>query len=283
MKHFFFLFTILFCGVIGAQQQVSFNAISPKVGQTYVRTTNYKMDVDVILKFAGESLQEHNNVSSVTVRKAETVLETNGDAINKLKVVYEVIDRKSVITEDGIAENKKAEKSPIVGRTYIVTCRSGSVKVTDVHGLKPSETEIEIVQNDYAALGEPDSFLQFLRQKTVQVGEPLQMPGVLAESIFTDAERRQVKVDKASFVLKSVRQNIAVFDTALKMQWNEDANTSVKMNLTGETLIGIQNSRMVSSTLSGTVRVTGTDQLYNRLVMVDGKGKITMTESLQIR
>ncbi|MCI0411321.1 hypothetical protein L0222_00815 [bacterium] len=47
--------------------------------------------------------------------------------------------------------------------------------------------------------------------------------------------------------------------------------------------MSIQSSRMLSSTLSGTVRVTGAEQLYNRLVMVDGKGKITITETLQIK
>ncbi len=275
-------FSILVCVSVWAQQ-VSFNAIPPKVGQTFVTTSTYKMDVDVVLKFAGELYQEHNDVSTVTVRKAETILETNGDAITKLKVIYELIDRKTVITEDKIPENKKAEPSPVLGRSYVVSVQNGAVKVTDPYGLKPSNKEIDIVQNDYEGLGKSDSFLQLFRNKSIQPGERVQMPGALAEGIFTDAEHRQVKVDNATFVLKNVRQNAAIFDTALKMQWNQDANTSVKMNVTGETQVSIQNSRMLSSTLSGTVRVTGAEQIYDRLVMVDGKGKITITETLQVR
>jgi hypothetical protein len=109
------------------------------------------------------------------------------------------------------------------------------------------------------------------------------MSGTLAEGIFRDAEHRQVKVDNATFVLKNVMQNTAIFDTALKMQWNQDANTSVKMNVAGETQVSIQNSRMLSSTLAGTVRVTEAKQLYDRLVMVDGKGKISIKETIQMR
>lgn len=278
------LWIILFSPVASfAQQEISFMGASPKAGQTYVRTSTYKMDVDVIFKFAGESLGEHNEVSTFTVRKAETVLEARGDAITRLQVRYEAIDRKSVITEDGIPINEPEVKSPVLGKTYTVTVQDGKINVIDQHQLKPSPDELEIVEKDYEELGQPDSFLQFLKQKTIQVGEPLQMPGILAEGIFTDSERRHVKVNQASFVLKNTSQNIAHFDTALKMQWNEDANTSIKMNLTGETLIGVQTSRMVSSTLGGTVRVTGTDQLYNRLVMVDGKGKITITESVKLK
>lgn len=241
------------------------------------------MDVDVILKFAGESLQEHNDVSTVTVRKAETVLEANGDAITKLKVTYELINRKTVITEDKIPQNKKSESSPVLGRTYVVSLQNGAVKVTDEYGLKPSNDELDIVQSDYAELGKPDGFLEVFRNKSIQPGERVQMPGTLAEGIFRDAEHRQVKVDNATFVLKNVRQNTAIFDTALKMQWNQDANTSIKMNVSGETQVSIQNSRMVSSTLNGTVRVTGAEQLYDRLVMVDGKGKISIAETLQMR
>ena len=283
MRRIFLLFTLLLCTTLFAQQQVSFTGLLPKTGQTYVRSSGYTMNVDVILKFAGETLGEHNNNSNFLVRKTESILQTNGEAITKLKVTYNTVDRKMVITEDGVPENKKLEKSVVLGRTYIVTAEGGVVKVTDEHGLKPEKEEVELVENDYESLGEPDTFLQFLKQKTVQIGEPLQMPGVLAEGIFTDSQRRKVKVDNASFVLRSIRQNMAVFDSTLKLQWNQDANTSVKMNVTGETLVGIHSSRLGSSTLSGTVRVTGVEQIQNRLVMVDGKGKISMTDTMQMR
>lgn len=282
MKRLVWVIGTLLSATVWAQQ-ISFNAISPKAGQTFVRTSSYTMDVDVILKFAGEALKEHNDVSTITVRKAETVLEANGDSVTKLKVTYELINRKTVITEDKIPENKKSEPSPVLGRTYVVSAQNGVVKITDQFGLKPSNDELDIVQNDYEGFGKPDSFLELFRNKTIQPGERVQMPGTLAEGIFTDAEHRQVKVDNATFVLKNVRQNTAIFDTALKMQWNQDANTSIKMNVAGETVVSIQNSRMLSSTLNGTVRVTGAEQLYDRLVMVDGKGKISMTETMQMR
>jgi hypothetical protein len=282
MKRLVLLLGIL-VSTTGWAQQISFNAISPKVGQTFVRTSSYTMDVDVILKFADEALQEHNDVSTVTVRKAETILEATADAITKIKVTYELINRKTVITEDKIPENKQPEPSPVLGRSYVVSVQNGVVKVTDEFGLKPSNDELDIVQIDYEGFGKPDSFLEVFRNKTIQPGERVQMPGTLAEGIFTDAEHRKVKVHNATFVLKNVRQNTAIFDTALKMQWNQDANTSIKMNVAGETHVSVQNSRMLSSTLNGTVRVTGAEQLYDRLVMVDGKGKISITETRQVR
>jgi hypothetical protein len=274
---------LLFLPIHASAQQASFTALSLKRGQTLVRTSTYKMDVDVVMKFAGESLAEQNVVTTHTVRKTETIQEAKGDIITKLKVTYELVDNKTVVTEDGIQENKKNEPSPVAGRAYVVSVENGVLKVLDQYGFKPSQDELDIVAEDYEDLAEADTLVQFFRDRTVQVGERLQMPGAVASGIFTDAERRRIRVDQASFQLRNIRQNQAVFDSALKMQWNEDANTSIKMNLQGETIVGIQNSQFVSSSLSGTVRVTGADQVRNRLVMVDGKGKMIITETVKAR
>jgi hypothetical protein len=281
MKSLMAAFLLLSGGMVFAQEQVVFSAPTLHVGQSFEREANYKMNFDVVLKFAGETLQEANRASTQTTRKSETILGMNGDAITKLKVKYDVLDEKMVVTEDGIAQDQKIEPNPVLKQTYIVSIQNGVVKVTDENGLKPDINEINIVSNDYANLGKADSFRQFFRSRTVQVGEPLQMPGVLAEGMFTDASHRKIKVENASFILRKVQNKVAVFDSALKMQWNQDANTSLKLNLTGETLVDIQTSHLVSSSLSGTMRITGTEQFDNRLAMLDGKGKITVTESLK--
>src|SRR5687767_15319784 len=147
------LLPFVLCGTLFGQQQIFFSGLSLRVGQTFVRTSGYKMNVDVVLKFAGDTLGEYNNNTTTTLRKSETVLAMNGDAITKVKVKYEAVDHKSVITEDGIPENKNTDKSPVLLRTYIVWVENGVVKVTDVHGLKPSAEEVELVQDDYEELG----------------------------------------------------------------------------------------------------------------------------------
>lgn len=281
MKYTITALLLFTAGTVFAQQQILFSTPTLRVGQTLVRSATYKMNFDVVLKFAGETLQEANREATQTVRKSETILELNGDAITKLKVTYELVDEKLIVTEDGIAIDQKVHPNPVVGQTYIISAQKGLVKVTDANGLKPSIQEVDIVSDDYENLGKVDGFREFFRQRSVQVGEPLQMPGVLAEGMFTDAAHRKIKVESASFILKSLRNNVAVFDSALRMQWNQDANTSLKLNLSGETLVNTQSSQMSSSSLSGTMRITGTEQLYNRLAMLDGKGRITITESLQ--
>jgi hypothetical protein len=281
MKSIIAAFLLLTPGSLFAQEQVLFSAPTMRVGQSFQREAIYKMNFDVVLKFAGETLQEANRALTQTTKKTETILEMNGDAITKLKVTYDLVDEKMVVTEDGISQDQKVEPNPVWKQTYIVSFQHGVLKVTDQNGLKPENNEIDIVTDEYENLGKSDSFRQFFRSRTVQVGEPLQMPGVLAEGMFTDASHRKIKVESASFILRAVRNKIATFDSALKMQWNQDANTSMKLNLTGETLVDTQTSHMVTSSLSGTMRITGTEQLYNRLAMLDGKGKITITESLK--
>jgi hypothetical protein len=281
MKSLVAAFLLLAAGTLFAQEQVVFSAPTLRVGQSFEREAIYKMNFDVVLKFAGETLQEANRVLTQTTRKSETILGMNGDAITKLKVTYDVLDEKMVVTEDGISQDQKMEPNPVLKQTYVVSIQNGVVKVTDTNGLKPDINEINIVSDDYANLGKADSFRQFFRSRTVQVGEPLQMPGVLAEGMFTDASHRKIKVENASFILRTVRNKVAVFDSTLKMQWNQDANTSLKLNLTGDTLVDIQTSHLVSSSLSGTMRITGTEQFDNRLAMLDGKGKITVTENLK--
>jgi hypothetical protein len=85
--------------------------------------------------------------------------------------------------------------------------------------------------------------------------------------------------------LKAVRRetgtDLAVFDTFLKMVGFYGANTTMKMDLKGETIVEIMKSRPLSSRLQGPVHVIGFDQIGNRMVMVDGIGKLTLSEQIR--
>jgi len=270
-------FTIL------AQQQIQFSATPLKPGTTFVRTAEYKMNFDYVLKFAGETLQEANRNSTDSIQKTETILETNGDSVTKIKVTYDRIEETAVITEDGIPKNEKPKPNPVAKRTYIVSVQNGTVKVTDQNGMKPDYDEIDIVSAAYRNLAEVDSFRQFFKQKTIGIGQPMQLPELATAGMFIDATRRKIKIENAAFTLKALQGDLALFDTALRMQWNEDENTSIKVNVSGEISVGTQNSRPLATNLNGTMRITGVQQFSNRLAMLDGKGKVSINETLKMK
>jgi hypothetical protein len=66
-------FLVLFASIRNTQQQATFNASAPRAGQTFVLNIIYKMDVDVVLKFAGNSL--HNRPVMVDGKGKMTITE----------------------------------------------------------------------------------------------------------------------------------------------------------------------------------------------------------------
>jgi len=272
---------LLFSVSVVCAQEVQFGTKFLHPGQTVTRTAVWIMDIDVVLKFAGSQLGKEREESVQTVKKVETVLSVNGSALTGLRVFYEKWDTTTKTTEDGITENKPASKVPVVGKTYIVKVQGDQAVITDESGKKPPKEEWEIVNSDYKELGEPDEFLNYFADKKLATGETIQVPGEVARAILTE-KKDIVKIDNFSFVLKGTGTSsglpTAIFGTALKMSGNHGPNTSLKMNLKGETSIAFQNGWPVSMKLEGPVRVTGVDQIGNRIVMVDGTGKMTLTE-----
>lgn len=234
-----------------------------------------------LLKFAGNQLGKEREESVQTVKKVETIVSVNGSVLTGVRVFYEKWENTTKSTEDGITETKPIVKTPVVGKTYVVKLQGEELAITDETGKKPPKDEWEIVNADYKDLGEQDEFASYFADKKVVPGETLEVPGNLARAMLTE-QKDIVKIDHFSFVLNRTGTfsglPSAIFGTALKMSGNYGPNTSIKMNLKGETVIAFQNGWPVSTKLEGPVRVTGVDQLGSRIVMVDGTGTMTVTE-----
>ena len=280
-KSLVFIALILISAFTVDAQEVQFGTKFLHVGQTVTRTAVWAMDIDLVLKFAGDQLGKEREESVQTIKKVETILSIDGSALTGVRVIYEKWENTTKSTEDGITETKPTVKSPVVGKSYTVKLQADQLVITDETGKKPPKEEWEIVNSDYKDLGQQDEFANYFADKKVVAGETLEVPGELARAMLTE-KKDIVKIDHFSFALNRTGTAgglpIAIFGTALKMSGNYGPNTSLKMNLKGETSIAYQNGWPVSMKLQGPVRVTGVDQIGSRIVMVDGTGTMTMTE-----
>ena len=198
---------------------------------------------------------------------------------------YEKIEGTTKVTEDEVTQEEPAPRSPLLGRTYVITLQNDKLVIQDEKGRKPPYDELELLQSQYEGFGQPDPLLEFFENKKFSVGEEIPMPIGLAGELYSDSKRNKVRFERFTQVLRAIRQEVgarvAVFDTFLKMVGFYGANTTMKMDLKGETIVEIAKSWPMSSRLQGPVRVMGLDQIENRLVMVDGVGKMTLSEQIR--
>jgi hypothetical protein len=174
------LLVCLLAANFGAAQEVQFTAVAPRVGQVITRTSTYAMNVDVLLKFAGEELGKRHEDTVETVKKVETVLACKGQAVSSLRVFYETIEETTHITEEGLTDKVVTPRNPLLKRTYVISMKDGSLSFQDSNGKKPLHDELELLQFEYDGFGQPDPLQDFFQNKKIRIGEEIAMPVGLA-------------------------------------------------------------------------------------------------------
>ena len=190
-----------------------------------------------------------------TIDRTVEVAAISGDVVTSVKVHYKSHE---TIKREGGTETR--ENAPIIGKTYLVEVKDGSVVVlTGKRAAAPPE-EASIVQKDFTDLGKPDEFQDALPDRPIRVGER-------ADSVARALKTRLAKGDgKGKATASGVTVRLArvddhggsktgVLDFTANLLY-ATGHALIRMKVKGQVEIRLEDGFISSMSMVGPVTVT---------------------------
>jgi len=214
------------------------------VGAT--RTNVFTMDMDAKMSAQGKQL-----TMTSSQRKKDTieVLGTSAEAVTKAKVSYLQLDKKQVMMGQ-----EKVEPSPIVGKTYIVEAKDGTIVVTTEAGDPVPSAEADAVRDEDDDFGEPDKMAKVLAGRTFRRDQMVEIPPENLAGLFGD--EKEGKLVRFALTFTGTRGTLAQFAAAADLELGRGA-VSIKIALAGTAVIDPANGELNEIAMEGPMTFTG--------------------------
>ena len=253
----FLVFALLACGPADAQR-ITFGARPPATGQKTTSTASMKMSMDLHVEAEGEAQDVViGNQRNATWR--ETVLAVSDSQATLRKVVYDAFEEKN----ENPMEQEESTIAPVVGREYVVD-RTDTVTVTASDGAPLPESEKNYLRDHYLRVTFDEGFSFYIRTRPFLKGEKTAVDKELASTIF-EAIRDEKGVKEFTVTLRELRTvenaDCGVFDIVLKVS-TEMGPLAVDMDITGEAVMRVADSRAVSFQFKGPIQMAATDASF---------------------
>ncbi len=208
----------------------------PKVGS---KTHKEELETTDII-FGGTPVK----LAKTHVRHTE-VLEA-GEFATKVKTHYE--KHNEVVDAEGKSNTKAA---PVEGKTYLVWKDGDKVVATyeDGGAISPDELE-ELTESFDDELGRRPGIAEVLLRRTWKIGQPVALEGQDLVDL-TDDMKKGAKADAATFTLRSVEGNTAIWDMDLKVTLSGD----VEGKSTGQIAMTIDIANVRPIEMEGDIEV----------------------------
>jgi hypothetical protein len=140
----------------------------PAVGSRFAETETTARTLALVVDRGNPDGTEHRRERSTREVRDKTVevLATNAEAVTKVKVTYK--DYSKVEKKDA---NETASQEPVIGKSYVVEAKDGTVSVLSDTGSKVSAEEEKAVNADFKSLGKPDAFQKGLPDTPIKIGD----------------------------------------------------------------------------------------------------------------
>jgi hypothetical protein len=249
-------------------ETLTFTRKYPEVGT--VRTNKDTMSMDLTIEAGGKSMKMENSGNE---ESKEEVLAVDKNIVTKLKVTW--IAKTDVQKADG---KEQVEKSPIVGKTFILEMKDGKAVALDEAGKPLDDKLAQSVLKEHGSFGKPMALIDALPTTPIKVGDKVDG---LAEAMKKDIEAdmdadkgEKTTLEGVTFTLKEIKtegeQKLGVFDVTVtfKMAMGEGMNMS--MALKGTMTLRAQDGWPTVMSLEGPISAMGKDNV----------GKMVMTKSV---
>jgi len=193
-----------------AADSCSFRYLAPEVGERVWQHVTMLAHLTTTHEQSGQKIaQEVRTVSREQVRRIE-VLEANAGTnaarlpySTKVRVEYE----KAQETALHRGHEPQIQAQPVAGNSYIVWRQDGGLQVRSDDGSTPSKEEVEIVRQNLQSVGRRNPIAQFLRGRTVSVGDDLALPVELARELLGwKPEYGALKKEEVRLKLSGIRE-----------------------------------------------------------------------------
>ena len=262
---------LVLTSIAGADDKdsITFKYKPVKKGDTRTMTRTLTMSLEMKVSVAGNVVQEPKQDRSEEESRKDTVLEVADGVPTKIKTRY----IKFAEITDG-----KTKTSPVKGKTYIVEKGEDGLKITDESGETPSPAEIKQVSDDFKNLGTLDKMSKFLDGKTVKIGEAIDLPKDIAQSILGTKKDDPIQVKKFRLKLTKINPDMGLFKITVEFEGAPTPGTSMSMTLKGK--IGVTPGCWpLDAKMKGTVEIEGSPGPPEQKIELTGSGPVTITAS----
>jgi len=242
-----------------AEQAVQFRQQAAHVGDQVGQKLAINLDVNTTIVQSGQIAHQDR----VKVRRRQDrlieVLEVDQGKVRRARVSFPHSRQQSPDNQDPT----EPEVQPVEGKSYLVERSGEQLFVTDPQGTIPLQNEFEIVVNSVQTLGLPNPLAKILLQRTVHVGDRIELPSELAEPIMGLGDSLG-KVQKFELELKELlmvdAQRCALFDATIEIRGRQGDPTEVDID--GSITIQTDTCRTIEAKLAGPLHMTAAEQSY---------------------
>jgi hypothetical protein len=169
---------------------------------------------------------------------------------------------------------------PVEGKIY--HCRrdgrdEGRLIVIDVEGNTPPSAEYEIVAENMVTVGRTNPLADFLANRSVAVGDTLELPQEAADRLFNLGERFG-KVRRFELTLRETQtiegQMCAVFKANIEAASND--SSQMRLQVEGPLVMQIDTCRAVRAELSGPLALSESRGTYSTAHQLIGTGNLSV-------
>lgn len=231
-----------------ATSVAEFSQQPAQVGDRVAQQIDLELNLDTSIIQSGQVAHQEETSMQRRQQRLVEVVEVADGKVCRARVTFSRSRHKS-------SENEDPEQElvgPVEGKSYLLTRQGKQLLVTDPQGAIPPREEFEIVLGSMQSLGLPNPLAQYLLERTIHVGQTLELPEEIAEQMLGFGnELGQVK--KFELQLKDLSTfegaPCAVFSAVIEVAGSAD--NPMKIDIAGPVVILTETCRTVVTDLSG--------------------------------
>jgi hypothetical protein len=268
-------------------QSIKFGRYSPRVGDRVEQTVWLQMRLSTSLRQGNQLVAKDHTVMRSQQHRVVTTTEVNANRTTGVNVRYLKATRQ-------VAQSSKEQKNgppstaldasplpqPVEGKTYL--CRradgdNGTLIVTDAEGITPPSAEYEIVAENTETVGRTNPLADVLANRSIAVGDSLQLPQEAADRLFNLGERFG-DVRQFELTLHDVQAldgaTCAVFTASIEAASND--SSQMRLQVEGPLVVQVDTCRAVRAELSGPLALSESRGTYSTAHQLIGTGNLTV-------
>lgn len=263
-----------------SNQHITFQRRSPQVGDQVDQTLLVETQMKNIVRQGQQIVEEATSGLKQRERRLVTTAEVEQGLLMGATVRY-VNSARELSAPD---QENRTEDEPVAGHTYRCRREGEKLLVTDSEGNMPPLAEYEIVAHSMESLGKANPLGEFLRGKTITVGERLTLPQKMAEQLLGLGDAID-QVERFDMTLREVTtlhgQPCAVFSTLVEA--SDHRRGQMRMQLEGTLTIDRDSCRLVVADLAGPIGIAESILGAGTTYHLTGTGRMSVSIESQYK
>ena len=236
---------------------VRFLQVPAAVGDRVTQQVAMELNLQTAIIQAEQIAQQQDTVMKRGQRRDVEVLEVSEGKVRRARVSFP--HSRHQLPEHG--DDTSRQIQPVEGKTYELTREGTQLQVKYTDGTIPPQDEFEIVFNSMHSLGMPNPLASFLLDRTFHVGQTIQLPKKVAETMLgLGPELGQIS--KFELTLTKLEPHsgfqCGVFEANIQM--GEGTSGAVSLEAKGPVIIRLDTCRTVLADFSGPLRMNSVEQ-----------------------